>query len=138
MHSAWETGAMRWMQATCWRRAVATTVGACMLAAALGGCSNAWPREDSEPYDPLEPENQAFFELNEGLDKFIMAPVAKGYAAVTPGFFRTGVTNFFDNADYPGVALNNMLQGKFERGLDDLARFIINSTFGLAGLIDFA
>ena len=30
------------------------------------------------------------------------------------------------------------LQGKIERGFEDTGRFIINSTFGLGGLVDFA
>jgi phospholipid-binding lipoprotein MlaA len=31
-----------------------------------------------------------------------------------------------------------MFQGKFEDGAEDLGRFIFNSTFGLAGIFDFA
>jgi phospholipid-binding lipoprotein MlaA len=55
-----------------------------------------------------------------------------------PEFARRGVTNFSRNLSTPRSALNNFLQGKPGPGFTDLGRFIINSTFGIAGLFDVA
>ena len=37
-----------------------------------------------------------------------------------------------------GTMINNLLQGKFDNAVQDLARVSFNSTFGLAGFIDVA
>ena len=54
--------------------------------------------DDAHIYDPLEPMNRKIFNFNMGLYDYVLEPVAKGYQAVTPGFVREGVANFFDNA----------------------------------------
>ncbi|MFT7144978.1 MAG: phospholipid-binding lipoprotein MlaA, partial [bacterium] len=82
--------------------------------------------------------NRAVFKFNDTLDGYILKPAAKGYDAVTPAFARTGVRNFFSNLNYPLVFTNQFLQGKFKLAVQDTGRFLINSTFGLAGLIDVA
>ena len=88
--------------------------------------------------DPLEPVNRAVFTFNEKADQYVVRPVAKGYDTVMPSFARTGVRNFFDNLFYPTVILNDLLQLKGTLLAQDLCRFVLNSTFGLAGLIDVA
>jgi len=105
-----------------------------LLGLLLGGCAhNSTPLE---PYDPYERGNRKVFEFNQGLDRYVLAPVADGYAKVTPQFFRRGVENFFDNAAYPRVIINDFLQGKPEQGLQDTGRFLINTTIGLLGIWD--
>lgn len=106
-----------------------------LLAVLLAGCAGG---AATDPKDPFEPMNRVFFRFNDTLDKTIAKPVSEAYVKYTPAPMRTAIYNFFDNAAYPGVAINNILQGKFERGLDDAGRFLFNSTFGLGGLIDFA
>jgi phospholipid-binding lipoprotein MlaA len=88
--------------------------------------------------DPIEGFNRSVFAFNEGLDRALIKPVAKGYEAAFPDFVRTGVTNFFSNAADILVAANNLLQGKPAEAVGDAARVIFNSTFGLLGLIDVA
>jgi phospholipid-binding lipoprotein MlaA len=51
---------------------------------------------------------------------------------------RTGVRNFFLNLEEPVTIVNDVLQGKFLQAGKDTTRFLINSTLGLAGLIDIA
>jgi phospholipid-binding lipoprotein MlaA len=51
---------------------------------------------------------------------------------------RIAVTNFFANLKDPWIAVNQLLQGKPRLAVDDLGRFVWNSTFGLLGLIDVA
>jgi phospholipid-binding lipoprotein MlaA len=82
--------------------------------------------------------NRATFEFNDGFDKVLMRPVAEGYRFILPSPARNAVTNFFSNLNDPWVALNQLMQGKVERAIDDLGRFVWNSTFGLLGLIDVA
>ena len=67
-----------------------------------------------------------------------MKPVAKGYNAVVPEKVRTSVNNFFENIATPVWFVNALLQGKIESAGIELARFGINTTLGLAGLLDTA
>lgn len=113
-------------------RALASTA---LAIAVLAGCASSGP---TEPHDPYEGFNRSMFAVNEALDGAILEPLASGYVAITPEPVRAGVFNVFDNLAYLGTALNQFLQGKVERGFEDTGRFIVNSTFGLGGLIDFA
>lgn len=99
----------------------------------LAGCQTGVNKESS---DPLESINRPIYGFNDSLDRNILQPVAKGYVAITPKPVRKGVTNFFSNLTYLNVILNDVLQGKFAQGLDDTARFIINSTVGIAGIMN--
>ena len=88
--------------------------------------------------DPWQGFNRAMFSFNDTLDTYALKPVAQGYKAVMPDIAEAGVSNFFDNLADVGTMFNNLLQGKFENAMQDLARVSFNSTFGLAGLIDVA
>jgi phospholipid-binding lipoprotein MlaA len=88
--------------------------------------------------DPLESTNRDFYQFNEGLDRYLLKPVATAYATVTPDLMQTSVTNFFNNISYLNVIVNSSLQGKLDHGLSDLFRFLFNSTLGVAGLFDVA
>ncbi|MDH3748881.1 MAG: VacJ family lipoprotein [Gammaproteobacteria bacterium] len=106
-----------------------------LIAVLLCACASSESRVD---YDPLEPLNRAVYKFNDVLDRAILKPVAKGYKFVVPSVMRKGVTNFSFNLRTPRSAINNFLQGKPRRGFDDIARFLVNSTFGIGGLIDIA
>ncbi len=88
--------------------------------------------------DPWEKLNRSIYTFNDTVDRYSTKPIAKGYRAVLPQFMRTGVTNLSNNLREPRSALNNLLQGKPGRSISDLSRFVINSTAGVAGLIDWA
>ncbi len=103
------------------------------------GCATTGTQGDvANKDDPIEPTNRVFFNVSETLDKHLMKPVAEAYVEITPAPIRTGVTNFFDNLAYLNVILNDLLQGKFEQGVNDSLRFIFNSTLGIGGLFDVA
>lgn len=102
---------------------------------ALGACAHSTAYE---PLDPLEPVNRPIYKFNRTADRYVLRPVAKGYATVVPWPVRTGVRNFFDNLFYPTTIVSDLLQGKFTQGGKDLGRFALNSTVGLAGLVDVA
>jgi phospholipid-binding lipoprotein MlaA len=110
--------------------------GAALVAVAvLAGCSTM---RSPDPRDPWEGLNRATYEFNDGFDKVLLKPVAEGYRFVLPTPARTAVTNFFANLKDPWIALNQLMQGKPRLAIDDLGRFVWNSTFGLLGLIDVA
>lgn len=111
------------------RRWILALLAVCVL----GGCATA-----TDPRDPIEPFNRAMFSFNEGLDRTVIKPVAEGYRVVVPGIVRSGTTNFFSNIEDLWIAVNQFLQGKFTEGVQDLARFVFNSTIGMFGLIDVA
>ena len=88
--------------------------------------------------DPWESWNRKVFAFNEGLDAYVLKPVATGYAKVVPRFVRRSVDNFFGNAADAWSAINNILQGKFQPAFEDTVRFTTNSVFGFFGLLDIA
>ncbi len=106
-----------------------------LFALAGSGCVSI-PGEP-DPNDAWEPFNRSMYDFNDGLDKDIIAPVADAYLKLPEGG-RTAIRNFYVNLGYPTTIINQFLQGKFERGLEDTMRFIFNTTFGLLGFIDIA
>ena len=87
--------------------------------------------------DPWEGFNRAMFATNLTLDRWVLKPLAKGYRYV-PRFARSGIRGFLQNLASPIVFFNDFLQGEIKRAHVTLARFAINSTLGLFGLIDVA
>ena len=103
----------------------------------ITGCA-ANSKAGANNKDPFESLNRASYGFNSAIDKVILKPVAKGYDAVTPKPVKTGISNFFSNLDEIRTVINDILQGKLADGFNDSARFLINSTIGLAGFIDVA
>lgn len=91
---------------------------------------------DQEPNDPLEPINRVLFGINDMVDFLILRPFAEIYRAVTPEPIRNGVTNVLDNLFTPVAFLNHLLQFEGERATATLFRFVMNSSFGIFGLVD--
>ena len=88
--------------------------------------------------DPWVGWNRGAQDFNDGLDTYVMKPIAQGYNYIMPDFAHKAVTNLFSNLDDIGVFVNDALQGKFEQSGSDFGRFLANSTLGLGGLIDVA
>jgi phospholipid-binding lipoprotein MlaA len=109
---------------------------ALLAACILAGCASTTDR--SEAYDPWEGLNRKTFAFNDALDKAVMKPIAQGYQKVTPAFAQEGVNNFYSNLEDIGTSLNNFLQGKPKAGMNDMARLLVNSVFGVFGLWDVA
>ncbi|MBS0309486.1 MAG: VacJ family lipoprotein [Proteobacteria bacterium] len=103
-----------------------------VLAVVMTGCAS------TNPQDPFEDFNRAMFGFNRAVDDAALKPTATAYKTVTPTFVQTGVGNFFGNLGDVWTAVNNILQGKVESGMSDIARVGVNSTIGLAGLFDVA
>jgi phospholipid-binding lipoprotein MlaA len=101
--------------------------------ALLSGCATT-----GDPRDPLEPLNRRMFAFNEGADRLVLKPIAEGYQQAVPAPVRQGVNNFYGNIEDVATGLNNILQGKPSTGVEDLGRFVINTTLGIFGLWDVA
>ncbi|MCE4552838.1 VacJ family lipoprotein [Roseateles cellulosilyticus] len=88
--------------------------------------------------DPWESWNRKVFAFNEKLDENVLKPVATAYSEVVPSPIRTGIDNFFGNIGDAWSAVNLFLQGRFKAGVEQGMRFAVNSTLGLAGVLDIA
>ncbi len=106
----------------------------------LAGCSSIQTGRTApgQRLDPWENWNRKVFAFNEGLDEKVLKPVATVYSDVVPQPVRNGVGNFFGNVLDAWSAINNMLQGKFQEGFDDVTRVGTNTLFGLFGIVDVA
>ncbi|CAH0348687.1 VacJ family lipoprotein [Aquabacterium sp. CECT 9606] len=113
---------------------VKTGLGGLVIAstALLQGCAT---RQNP---DPLESMNRKVFSFNQSLDDNVLKPVATGYKAVTPQPVRTAISNFGGNFKDLWSALNLFLQGHPGDGATQVMRVSVNTTLGLAGLIDIA
>lgn len=89
-------------------------------------------------FDPYEAANRQTHEFNRTLDRTLLRPAGKGYAAVVPEDIQDRVGNFADNLSEPSHAVNHALQGDVEAAVVNLYRFVVNSTLGLGGLFDAA
>ncbi|MFW6283952.1 MAG: VacJ family lipoprotein [Desulfosalsimonas sp.] len=93
--------------------------------------------KDSKPAaDPLSGYNRWMTGVNDKLYFWALKPVATGYAKVTPAVVRRSVGRFFNNLGYPLRFVNNMLQLKVRRAGLETARFVVNTTVGVAGFAD--
>ena len=101
----------------------------------LQGCASA---PNANPRDPWESFNRQVHGFNEGLDETFVKPVAIAYQDVTPALLRTGVSNFFGNLSDVWSLVNNVLQLKPKESVETLARVGVNTTIGLAGVLDVA
>ena len=82
--------------------------------------------------------NRHVFAFNEGLDQAVVKPVAVAYRSVVPELVRQGVENVFGNVTDAWSALNHLLQGKPAPAAEMTMRVLVNTGFGLAGLLDVA
>jgi phospholipid-binding lipoprotein MlaA len=102
---------------------------------AVQGCATV-PQPNAR--DPLESFNRTVFGFNEAVDKAVIKPIATGYLAVTPNWFRKGVGNFFNNLEDMWSVVNNGLQGRGQDFSDSVGRVMVNTTIGMVGIFDVA
>jgi len=114
------------------RTKIVVTIASLLTLSLLSGCATQANK------DPLEGLNRGIYKLNDVADKAVIKPVAMAYKAVAPTPVRKGINNFFSNLNSITTVFNDLLQFKFAHAFTDAGRFVINSTFGLAGIIDLA
>lgn len=101
------------------------------------------PREAAESpegggadYDPWQRMNRGIFWFNDRADVYVLEPVAKGWDFIMPQPVQDSISNFFANIRFPVVMVNDLLQGKVQPAAIDVGRFMVNTTFGVAGFFD--
>ena len=100
----------------------------------LNGNNNNGYKEVGDCFEKI---NRGVFAFNQALDKVIFKPLAKGYR-MFPQPIRSGTSNALNNLGNVVTIPNNVLQGQFKDAGVNSARFIINSTLGIAGIFDVA
>ena len=100
----------------------------------LAACST--PEVSQGVHDPYEQKNRRVHEFNKKLDRTILGPASNGYGSSVPKPVVQGVGNFAGNLDLPGYFVNDVLQGNIDDAAHNFARFLFNSTIGIAGLFD--
>lgn len=92
---------------------------------------------NSEIKDCFETVNRGVFKFNQGLDKIVFKPLAKGYRKF-PQPIRSGTSNALNNLGNLTTIPNNILQGQFKDASINSLRLLVNSTLGILGIFDVA
>jgi len=94
---------------------------------------------DEADYDPWQSFNEHMFSFNHDiLDGWLVKPAAEGWAKISPQVARRSFSRLLTNLDMPRRLVNNLLQARPLGAGRELARFALNSTVGVGGLIDVA
>jgi phospholipid-binding lipoprotein MlaA len=115
-----------------------------ILASIVSGCAsqpqNQQPGAVVEEnfHDPMENFNRKIFDFNQVVDKHVLVPAAKAYRAGLPEPVRDSIHDFLNNLQEPLIFANDTLQGRLDHAKDSAIRFVLNSTIGMAGLVDVA
>ena len=88
--------------------------------------------------DPFEAFNRGVFFVNDQLDTYLIRPIAWAYGWVTPDPVKAAVRRAFLNLRSPARFANDLLQLEIADAGTTGARFLINSSIGVAGLFDVA
>ena len=93
--------------------------------------------QPQEIKDCFEKLNRATFAFNQGLDKALIKPIAKGYRSL-PNPIQKGTKNAVTNLSTLITIPNNVLQGDVKTAIINTGRLVVNTTVGLLGTIDVA
>jgi phospholipid-binding lipoprotein MlaA len=95
--------------------------------------------DDAPDYDPWQPFNEVMFDFNHAvLDRWLVKPAASGWEKAVPAPARRSIARAFDNLDMPRRLVNNVLQLRPIGAGREVARFVVNTSIGVAGLFDVA
>jgi phospholipid-binding lipoprotein MlaA len=86
--------------------------------------------------DPLEPLNRPILRFNREVDRWVLDPVTRVYRFLLPDFAERAVYRVFLNLETPPILVNDLLQLEWCDAGVTLARFVVNTVFGLGGLFD--
>ena len=121
-----------------WRMDLKKLVLVCAVGLLAAGCASSENQEAAAADDPLEPMNRYFFDFNQKLDRNAALPAATFYTATMPNPARRGIHNFLDNLGGPVNVVNDILETQFGNAGNAAARFLVNTTIGVAGIFDMA
>ncbi len=115
-----------------------------IFAAIASGCATQPPASSPSAiagedfHDPFENTNRKIFAFNQAIDRAVLVPVAKAYRASLAQPVRNSLRDFLNNLAAPLIFANDTLQGDFGRAKDTAVRFVLDSTIGMAGIVDVA
>jgi len=98
---------------------------------------NSLSKKSDKIVDCFEGVNRATFAFNQGLDRAIFEPIAKGYRKL-PSPIKTGTGNVISNLSNLMTIPNNILQGDLKTAAINTARLTVNTTIGIFGIFDVA
>lgn len=101
-----------------------------------GDFESEFDMDDEEVFDPLIGLNRVMFKFNDKLYFLVLVPVGSTYSIVLPEKARISINSVFLNLEFPIRFINNVLQLKFKNAGIELVRFSVNTTWGIAGLMD--
>ena len=105
-----------------------------VLASLVSACAGT-PRDASLPInDPSEETNRQVLSANQQ----VLGPLSKAVNAAIPGPVHDRLHDLNSNLKEPRIFVNNVLQLRFETAARTATRFVLNSTFGMGGLLDVA
>ncbi|MDF0599347.1 VacJ family lipoprotein [Psychromarinibacter sp. C21-152] len=109
-----------------------------LLVSVLFVAACAAPEVTQTINDPYEEQNRAVHEFNKQVTRTVLKPLTAGAGSGDgkPGFVLKTVGNFAGNVDTPRMIVNDILQANPEDAAHNTVRFLINTTFGIAGLFD--
>ena len=100
----------------------------------VGACA-ATPRDASlAMQDPNEHANRQMLAVNQEM----LRPVAQAVQTIVPRPVHNRLHDFNSNLKEPRIFVNNLLQGRLDAASKTAARFAMNTTFGVGGLVDLA
>lgn len=89
-----------------------------------------------DPDDPFEQTNRSAFQSHMALQRNVIVPVEHIYTDTVPDVVRASLHNFLVNLEFPAIFINDTLQLHPQWAGATVARFVINSTVGIGGLLD--
>jgi phospholipid-binding lipoprotein MlaA len=117
-------------RARVWGTLAATCVSALLLSACAG-----MPRDAALPVsDPHEEANRQVMAANQK----VLGPLSEAVRAAIPGPVHDRLHDLNSNLKEPRIFVNNVLQGRPDAAARTATRFVLNSTFGMGGLLDVA
>lgn len=87
-------------------------------------------------YDPMEGLNRKVDAFNRVVDKLFISPVTRTYRFIVPSPARKSVHNVVENLASPITMFNALLQGDLPYAVSTFWRFVVNSTWGIGGMVD--
>lgn len=111
---------------------------ALILSGLLSACATQTvdQRASGEIFDPYENTNRKIHEFNKVIDRNLFRPASSGYVSFIPESVVISFSFFSNNLSMPGDVVNALAQGDLKTAGNGLARFVVNSTIGIAGLAD--
>jgi phospholipid-binding lipoprotein MlaA len=100
----------------------------------LSACAGVPKDASMAVSDPHEAMNRQVLAANQQ----VLRPVSEVVKAAVPGPVHDRVHDLNSHLKEPRIFVNNLLQGRIEAAAHTAGRFVVNSTLGLAGLIDVA